>query len=52
MRLLDEVDLELERRGVRDLRISVLAGNDRAQRLYERRGLRVAELVLFRFGRS
>ncbi len=33
-------------------RISVLAGNERAQRLYERRGLRVAELVLFRFGRS
>ncbi len=51
-RLLDEVDLELERRGVHDLRISVLAGNERAQRLYERRGLRVAELVLFRFGRS
>jgi ribosomal protein S18 acetylase RimI-like enzyme len=51
-RLLDEVDLELERRGVHDLRISVLAGNERAQRLYERRGLRVAEVVLFRFGRS
>jgi ribosomal protein S18 acetylase RimI-like enzyme len=50
-RLLDEVDLELERRGVHDLRISVIAGNERAQRLYERRGLRVAELVLFRFGR-
>jgi ribosomal protein S18 acetylase RimI-like enzyme len=51
-RLLDEVDLELERRGVHDLRISVLAGNERAQRLYERRGLRLAELVLFRFGSS
>jgi ribosomal protein S18 acetylase RimI-like enzyme len=49
-RLLDAVDDELARRGVRDLRISVLAGNERAQRLYERRGLRVAELVLFRFG--
>jgi ribosomal protein S18 acetylase RimI-like enzyme len=49
-RLLDEVDRELERRGVHDLRISVIAGNERAQRLYERRGLRVAELVLFRFG--
>ena len=49
-RLLDEVDRELERRGIHDLRISVLAGNERAQRLYERRGLQVAELVLFRFG--
>jgi ribosomal protein S18 acetylase RimI-like enzyme len=49
-RLLDGVDAELERRGVHDLRISVIAGNERAQRLYERRGLRVAELVLFRFG--
>jgi ribosomal protein S18 acetylase RimI-like enzyme len=48
--LLDAVDRELERRGIADLRISVLAGNERAQRLYERRGLRVAELVLFRFG--
>jgi ribosomal protein S18 acetylase RimI-like enzyme len=49
-RLLDEVDRELERRGIRDLKISVLAGNERAQRLYERRGLQVAELVLIRFG--
>lgn len=48
--LLDAVDAELERRGVRDLRISVLAGNDRARALYERRGLEVAELALFRFG--
>jgi ribosomal protein S18 acetylase RimI-like enzyme len=49
-RLLDAVDSELAARGVGDLRISVLAGNERAQRLYERRGFRVAELVLFRFG--
>jgi ribosomal protein S18 acetylase RimI-like enzyme len=48
--LLDEVDRELERRSIHDLRISVLAGNERAQRLYERRGLRVAELSLWRFG--
>ena len=41
---------DVERRGVHDLRISVLAGNERAQRLYERRGLHVAELALFRFG--
>ena len=27
-----------------------MAGNERARQLYERRGLRVAELVLFRFG--
>jgi ribosomal protein S18 acetylase RimI-like enzyme len=49
-RLLDAVDEELAARGVRDLRISVLAGNERAQRLYERRGFRVGELLLFRFG--
>jgi ribosomal protein S18 acetylase RimI-like enzyme len=49
-RLLDAVDDELATRGVHDLRISVLAGNERAQRLYERRGFGVGELVLFRFG--
>jgi ribosomal protein S18 acetylase RimI-like enzyme len=49
-RLLDAVDLELERRAIHDLRISVMAGNERARQLYERRGLRVAEVVLFRFG--
>jgi ribosomal protein S18 acetylase RimI-like enzyme len=51
-RLLDAVDDELEARGVHDLRISVIAGNERAQALYERRGFRVAELSLFRFGPS
>jgi ribosomal protein S18 acetylase RimI-like enzyme len=51
-RLLDAVDAELERRGVHDLRISVIAGNERARQLYERRGLALAELVLFRFGRA
>jgi ribosomal protein S18 acetylase RimI-like enzyme len=49
-RLLDAVDAELAARGVHDLRISVLAGNERARRLYERRGFGVGELVLFRFG--
>jgi ribosomal protein S18 acetylase RimI-like enzyme len=49
-RLLDAVDLELEQRAIHDLRISVMAGNERAQRLYERRGLQLAEVVLFRFG--
>jgi ribosomal protein S18 acetylase RimI-like enzyme len=48
--LLDAVDRELEQRAIHDLRISVMAGNERALKLYERRGLRVAELVLFRFG--
>jgi ribosomal protein S18 acetylase RimI-like enzyme len=48
--LLDEVDAELARRGVADLAISVFAGNDGARRLYERRGFRVAEQVLWRFG--
>jgi ribosomal protein S18 acetylase RimI-like enzyme len=37
--LLDEVDAELERRGIHDLMIGVMEGNDRARRLYERRGL-------------
>ena len=37
--LLDAVDAELARRGVRDLMIGVMEGNDDARRLYERRGL-------------
>ena len=37
--LLDEVDAELARRGIRDLMIGVMEGNDAARRLYERRGL-------------
>jgi ribosomal protein S18 acetylase RimI-like enzyme len=49
--LMDAVDAELERRGVRDLEVAVMAGNDRARSFYERRGLRVGELLLFRFGR-
>lgn len=49
-RLLDAVDAELESRGVRDLQVAVMAGNAEALRLYERRGLLPAELVLFRFG--
>jgi GNAT superfamily N-acetyltransferase len=50
-KLLDAVDGELEARGVRDLQVAVMAGNAEALRLYERRGLRPAEVVLFRFGR-
>ena len=48
--LLDAVDAELEARGVHDLQVAVMAGNAAALRLYARRGLRPAELVLFRFG--
>jgi ribosomal protein S18 acetylase RimI-like enzyme len=48
--LMDAVDAELERRGIHDLEVAVMAGNDRAIAFYERRGLRVGELLLFRFG--
>jgi ribosomal protein S18 acetylase RimI-like enzyme len=48
--LLDFVDDELARRSIYDLKIAVMAGNADALRLYERRGLRSAELVLWRFG--
>lgn len=47
--LLDFVDLELARRSIRDLKVAVMVGNTAAQRLYERRGLRPAEVVLYRF---
>jgi GNAT superfamily N-acetyltransferase len=50
--LLDAVDAQLEARGVRDLQVAVMAGNAAALRLYERRGLHPAELVLFRFSRE
>ncbi len=49
-RLLDFVDRELARRSIEDLKVAVMAGNADAQRLYERRGLRPAEVVLYRFG--
>jgi ribosomal protein S18 acetylase RimI-like enzyme len=48
--LLDFVDDELARRSIHDLKIAVMDGNTDARRLYERRGLRPAELVLWRFG--
>jgi ribosomal protein S18 acetylase RimI-like enzyme len=47
-RLLDFVDQELNRRGIHDLRVAVMVGNEEAQRLYERRGLVPAEVVLYR----
>lgn len=46
--LLDAVDAELERRGVHDLMIGVMEGNDAARRLYERRGLVPGWLQLYR----
>ena len=51
-RLLDCIDAELSRRGITDVLLAVMVGNDDAQRLYERRGFRPAETVLYRFGRK
>jgi ribosomal protein S18 acetylase RimI-like enzyme len=47
--LLDFVDRELARRSIDGLKVAVMAGNAQAERLYERRGLHPAELVLYRF---
>jgi ribosomal protein S18 acetylase RimI-like enzyme len=49
-RLLDFVDRELGQRSIVDLKVAVMAENAGARRLYERRALRPAELVLYRFG--
>jgi ribosomal protein S18 acetylase RimI-like enzyme len=46
--LLDAVDAELARRGVHDLVIGVMEGNDAARRLYERRGLVPGLVHLYR----
>jgi ribosomal protein S18 acetylase RimI-like enzyme len=48
-RLLDFVDSELARRSIHDLKVAVMTGNADALRLYERRGLRPAEIVLYRY---
>jgi ribosomal protein S18 acetylase RimI-like enzyme len=48
--LMDAVDAELELRGIADVEVAVMAGNERAIAFYERRGLRVGELLMFRFG--
>ena|SRR5215469_13973550 len=50
--LLDRVDEELDRLGIGDLQVAVMVGNAAAQRLYERRGFRPGEVVLYRFGRG
>ncbi|MBV9309262.1 MAG: hypothetical protein JOZ73_00430 [Solirubrobacterales bacterium] len=49
-RLLDFVDEELARRSIKDLKVAVIVPNQDAQRVYESRGLRCAEVVLYRFG--
>lgn len=51
-KLMDFIDQELDRRGIRDFRVSVIVGNGEAQRFYERRGLVPAEVVLYRLGIS
>jgi ribosomal protein S18 acetylase RimI-like enzyme len=49
-RLLEFIDAELFRRGIGDVVLAVMVGNADAQRLYEGRGFRPAETVLYRFG--
>lgn len=49
-RLLDFVDRELAERSIYDLKVAVMTANAGARRLYERRGLREAEVVMYRFG--
>ena len=46
--LMDAVDEELGRLGVDDLWVSVVAGNERAARFYERRGLRTYMQRMYR----
>jgi ribosomal protein S18 acetylase RimI-like enzyme len=46
--LLDAVDAELAARGVHDLMIGVMEGNDRARKLYESRGLTPGWRQLYR----
>src|SRR5579872_286194 len=46
--LMAEIDDRLAAAGVHDLAVSVMAGNDDALRFYLRRGLRPAEVVLWR----
>lgn len=48
--LLDFVERELARRSITDLKVAVMTTNTEALRLYERRGLRPAEVVLYRLG--
>lgn len=47
--LMDAVDDEIAGLGVSALQIAVMADNDDAIRLYQRRGLTVGEVLLYRF---
>jgi ribosomal protein S18 acetylase RimI-like enzyme len=49
-RLLDAVEEELDRQGITEVIVGIVAGNDGARRLYERRGFRPRWLVLSRSG--
>ena len=46
-RLLDDMDAELARRGIEEIQVGLIPGNDGAQRLYESRGFEPRWLVLF-----
>ena len=48
--LLDRVERRLEELGVRDILIGIVASNDGARRLYERRGYKATWTVLSNFG--
>jgi ribosomal protein S18 acetylase RimI-like enzyme len=47
--LLDRIDEALEAKGIRDVFVGALSGNEGALRLYERRGFRPTWLYLSRF---
>jgi ribosomal protein S18 acetylase RimI-like enzyme len=49
-RMLDAVEAELDRQGISEVIVGIVAGNDAAQRLYERRGFRPRWLVMSRSG--
>ena len=49
-RMLDAVEAELARQDITEVIVGLVAGNDGAQRLYERRGFRPRWLVLSRSG--
>jgi ribosomal protein S18 acetylase RimI-like enzyme len=49
-RMLDAVEAELDRQGISEVIVGIVAGNDAARRLYERRGFTPRWLVLSRSG--
>jgi ribosomal protein S18 acetylase RimI-like enzyme len=46
-RMLDEVDAQLAQRGIEEVQVGLIPGNDGAQRLYESRGFEPRWLLLF-----